>query len=63
MQIVEPDWVIDIVKEDPDDNRVLECALASKSEYILTYDNHLLNLKEFRNIKIIKPEELKTIKK
>ena len=48
----------DVVKEDPDDNKVLECAFDSGSEYIISYDTHLLKIKEFRNIKIIKPEEL-----
>ena len=57
-EIVEPKEKVDVVKDDPDDNKVIECALASGSEYILTYDNHLLKLNEFRGIKIIKPEEL-----
>ena len=46
-----------IIKEDPDDNKVLECALASNSEYIISYDKHLLKLKKFNNIKIISPVE------
>jgi len=58
VNIVIPEQKLDIIKEDPDDNIILECAIASSSDYILTYDNHLLNLKEFRGIKIIKPEEL-----
>ena len=58
LKIVEPKEKVDAVKDDPDDNKVIECALASGSEYILTYDNHLLKLNEFRGIKIIKPEEL-----
>ena len=58
LKIVEPKEKVDVVKDDPDDNKVIECALASGSEYILTYDNHLLKLNEFRGIKIIKPEEL-----
>ena len=48
---------VDVVKEDPDDNKILECALASNSDYIIIYDNHLLKLKEFKNIKIVTPEE------
>ena len=50
---------INAVKEDPDDNKILECAMDSGSQYILTYDKHLLNLKEYQGIKIIKPEQLK----
>ena len=48
---------IDIVKEDPDDNKIIECAVESRADYILSYDKHLLNLKEYKNIKIITPEE------
>src|SRR3989344_1319749 len=59
--LIEPKERLDVVKEDPDDNKILECAVASKSEYVLMYDNHLLNLKEFRGVKIVKPEEIATL--
>ena len=48
---------VNIVKEDPEDNKILECAIESKSNYIFTYDKHLLKLKEYNNIKIIKPND------
>lgn len=48
---------VDIIKEDVDDNKIIECAIESKAEYILSYDNHLLKLREFQGIKIIKPED------
>lgn len=48
---------VDLIKEDPDDNKIIECALASSSDYLITYDKHLLNLKSFRGIRVIKPEE------
>ena len=56
--LVESEEKLEIIKDDPDDNKILECAAASKSEYIVTYDKHLLNHKEFRNIKIVKPEDM-----
>ena len=46
-----------IVKEDPDDNKFLECAVDSKAEYIISGDDHLLKLKEFKGIKIVTPAE------
>lgn len=58
LHIVEPVEKIYILVEDPDDNAILECAVASNSEYIITYDKYLLRLREFKGIKIIKPEEL-----
>lgn len=64
LEIIKPVDKIDVIKEDPTDNKFLECAIASKSDYIISYDKHLLKLKEFKNIKIITPEEfLKTLKK
>jgi len=58
--IVEPKQKLGIVKEDPDDNIILECAIEGNVDYILSNDKHLLKLEEFREIKIIKPEELQS---
>ena len=59
--IVTPTENVDVVKEDPDDNKIIACALESKSEFIITYDKHLLKLKEYQRIRIIKPEEARAI--
>jgi len=58
LTLVNPSKKIDVVKEDADDNKIIECAVETKSEYILSYDKHLLKLKEFQGIKIVKPEEI-----
>ena len=54
---------LDIIKADPKDNIILELALEGKAEYIVSYDNHLLNMIEFRHIKIISPGEFLKILK
>jgi putative PIN family toxin of toxin-antitoxin system len=51
---VQPARKLDTVKEDPTDNRILECAVAGKSEYLVTRDNHLLKLKSFVGTQMIK---------
>jgi uncharacterized protein len=51
---VEPKQRIDAITEDPTDNRIIECAVASLSEYLVTGDNHLLKLRQFGGTKIIK---------
>ena len=38
---------------DPDDDRILECAVTAGSDYILSYDKDLLRLKEYAGIKIV----------
>ena len=55
--LVEPEEKIDIVKDDSDDNKFIEAAVTGKASYIVTQDNHLLKIKEFRGIKILTPEE------
>ena len=55
--LVEPEEKIDIIKEDFSDNKFIEAAVAGKTDYIVTQDNHLLKIKEFRGIKILTPEE------
>ncbi len=55
--LVEPNFKLDVVKDDSDDNKVLECAKAGKVDFVVTNDQHLLKLKEFEGIKIITPKE------
>lgn len=55
--LVNPCVKVNIIKEDADDNKIIECALEGKADYIISYDKHLLNLKEYKKIKIISPEE------
>jgi hypothetical protein len=57
VNLVYPGTQINIIKEDVDDNKILECAIESNSEYILSYDKHLLKLQEFQGIKILTPED------
>jgi uncharacterized protein len=45
---------VDAVKEDPADNRILECAQAARSDYIVSGDKDLLRLRVFRDIPIVK---------
>ena len=59
--IVEPKERINIVKDDQKDNIFIETAVAGNVDYIISQDNHLLKLKEFRGIKIITPEEFNKI--
>jgi uncharacterized protein len=51
---VSPTETIDAVRGDPDDNRILECAVAAGSEIIVTGDSHLLQLGSFRGMNIEK---------
>ncbi len=50
-----PKIVIERIKDDPDDNAILECALAADAEYIVTGDPHLLSLDSFKGMQILTP--------
>jgi putative PIN family toxin of toxin-antitoxin system len=54
---VNPTETISAIPEDPDDNRVLECAVAAGSRYIVTGDADLLRLKRYRDIQIVRVAE------
>ena len=45
------------VQEDPDDNRILECAIEANANYIVSGDAHLLDLKHYQNVRIVSPDE------
>ncbi len=51
--VVNPAVRVRVVKQDPDDDRIIECALEAKSGYIITGDKHLLDLNEYKAIKIL----------
>jgi uncharacterized protein len=53
---VRPRQKLRIVKDDPD-NRVLECALAGRADAIVTGDGALLELGEFRGVRVISLRE------
>ena len=55
--LVEPKQRVSVIKDDPDDNKIIECALEAKATLIITYDKHLLRIKAYHDIKILKPEE------
>ena len=46
------------VCRDPEDNMVLECALECHAQYIVSGDKDLLELREFRGIRIVRASEL-----
>ena len=56
--IVQAETKISIIKAKEDDNRILECGVDGKVQYIISGDKrHILPLKNFRGIKILSPSE------
>lgn len=55
--VVHPKQKLTIVR-DPDDNKILECAVEAKAHIVATFDKDLLELKEYEQIKIVHPSML-----
>ena len=53
-QKVEPSETFDAVAADPADNKILECAVAGKADYLVSGDKHLLSLEDLRGMPIVK---------
>lgn len=52
---VEPKDKVDVVGGDGSNNRYLECAAAGHAQYIVTGDEHLLDLGEYEGVAILTP--------
>ena len=50
-------WHISAIKDDPTDDKYLECAVEASANFIISGDHHLTDLKSFQGIKIILPAE------
>ncbi|MEK7533998.1 MAG: putative toxin-antitoxin system toxin component, PIN family [Patescibacteria group bacterium] len=49
---------VDVIKDDPDDNKIIACAIEGSASYIVTGDKkHLLSLGEYQEIKIVKARD------
>jgi len=56
--LVLPKIRVSAIKEKDDDNRILECAVEAKVEYLISGDRkHLLPLGEYQGVKILSPAE------
>lgn len=52
-EIIEPNISLNVIEEDESDNRILECAVCGDAKYIISGDEHLLNLKEYAQIIVL----------
>jgi putative PIN family toxin of toxin-antitoxin system len=52
-EIVKPESVQQVVLDDPNDDKVIACAVAAKANFIVTGDKHLLKLKRHGDIEIL----------
>ena len=52
--IVEGEKTVDIIKDDPSDNKYLACAYEGEADYIISGDHHLLDIETYQGIAVVK---------
>ena len=50
---VSPAESLHVIKEDPTDDRILECAATAKSDFVVSEDKDLLRMGQFGNAQIV----------
>ncbi len=54
---IRPHIKLNVVDDDPKDDKFIECAVCSGADCIISGDRHLLGLGEFENVRIVSPRE------
>jgi uncharacterized protein len=54
-ELIFPHVALDVIRNDPDDNRILECAVEGKADVIVSGDRHLRDLKSHQGIPVVRP--------
>ena len=60
-EINQPSVSIERTYRDADDDHILNCALVSESDYLVTGDDDLLTLRKYGKTKIIKPRQFESL--
>jgi hypothetical protein len=55
--LAEGNLQVQAVKEDPDDDKYLAAALLGRANLLVSGDHHLLDLKEYQGVRILKPRQ------
>ena len=56
-EIVNTTEALSVIEDDPDDNRILECAVFGQADLIVSADYHIRRLKSYQGIGIVSPTD------
>jgi len=57
IEVVQVNKKIRVIKDDPQDDKFIECADETNADYIISSDRHLLNLEKYKDTKILSPKD------
>ncbi|MBI3617427.1 MAG: putative toxin-antitoxin system toxin component, PIN family [Candidatus Omnitrophica bacterium] len=55
--ICQPQKLIEPVCADPDDDKFISCAIASKTKIVISGDKHLLDVSGYKDIEVLTPRQ------
>lgn len=61
VNVIRPQKKLNVIKNDSDDDKILECAVECQADLIISADKHLVSMKIYDNTKIMHPSSLKYI--
>jgi putative PIN family toxin of toxin-antitoxin system len=56
-EIIVPRSNLDIISDDPSDNKFIECAIDGRADYIISGDKHLLDHDTYRGVQILRAKD------
>jgi putative PIN family toxin of toxin-antitoxin system len=57
VEVIQNPSVKPVIQQDPDDDKILACAVAVRAHWVVSGDEHLLMLKRYKRIRIVAPRE------
>ncbi len=60
-QVIEHNLKVKDICRDADDDNIIACAVAAKADYLVTGDSDLLEIKRYKEIKIITPRDFEAL--
>ena len=60
-QNIEHDLKITDICRDADDDNIIACAVAAKADYLMTGDSDLLEIKSYKDFKIVTPRDFEAM--
>jgi putative PIN family toxin of toxin-antitoxin system len=56
VEVIQERRIAPVITQDPEDDKILACAVASQAQWIVSGDAHLLALRRYRGVSILTPK-------
>ena len=56
-RVSEISFRVKVIKDDPEDDKFIECAISCGAEYIVSGNHHLVDLSSYKGVQILKPDQ------